>query len=153
METGIKPIVLEEIITLPLMLKKYDNYCSNLAVLKKADKEDLENEFIISGIIDKFFLQFELGWKTFKELLRYEGKQAANTGSPREIIKAAYTIYDFIEENAWICMLKERNDMTHIYDGNAAQELVERILEEYIPVFEKVRVGMEEYYGNCLNKM
>ena len=95
-------------------MKKFDNYKSNLAVLEKADKEDLTNEFIISGIIDKFFIQFELAWRVLKELLRYEGKSIANTGSPREIIKAAYAIYEFIDESVWLTMLKERNDMTHI---------------------------------------
>ena len=36
-------------------MKKFDNYVSNLEILRKADSENLENEFIISGIIDKFF--------------------------------------------------------------------------------------------------
>lgn len=43
-------------------MKKFDNFSSNLEVLKHAEKEDLNNEFIISGIIDKFFVQFELSW-------------------------------------------------------------------------------------------
>ena len=47
-------------------MKKFDNYVSNLEVLQKAENEDLDNEFIISGIIDKFFIQFELGWKVLK---------------------------------------------------------------------------------------
>lgn len=49
----------------------------HLAVLRRAPQEDLENEFIISGSIDKFFIQFELGWKLLKELLAHEGKPAA----------------------------------------------------------------------------
>ena len=49
-------------------MKKFDNYSSNLRVLERADKEILSNEFIISGIIDKFSIQFELGWKMLKEL-------------------------------------------------------------------------------------
>ena len=53
-------------------LKKFDNFISNLNVLEKAENEDLNNEFILSGIIVKFFLQFELSWKVLKELLRYE---------------------------------------------------------------------------------
>ena len=63
-------------------MKKFENYRSNLAVLSKADQEDLNNSFIISGIIDKFSLQFELAWKVLKELLRYEGSSAAGSGSP-----------------------------------------------------------------------
>lgn len=40
-------------------MKKFDYYCRHLEVLKRAEQEDLYNEFIVSGIIDKFFLQFE----------------------------------------------------------------------------------------------
>ena len=68
-------------------MKKFDNYRKNLDVLRRSDQQDLNNEFIISGIIDKFSIQFELGWKVLKELLTYEGIDAAKTGSPREIIK------------------------------------------------------------------
>ena len=109
-------------------MKKFDNFISNLEILQKAENEDLKNEFIISGIIDKFFIQFELSWKVLKELLRYEGKSAANSGSPREILKAAYEVYDFIDEDVWLDMLKARSDMTHIYDGDAAKRLVNDIL-------------------------
>ena len=65
-------------------MKKFDNFSSNLAVLRRAADQDLGNEFIISGIIDKFFIQFELGWKLLKELLRYEGRMAgAGCGGSR----------------------------------------------------------------------
>lgn len=53
-------------------MKKFDNYRKNLDVLRRSDQQDLNNEFIISGIIDKFSIQFELGWKVLKELLTYE---------------------------------------------------------------------------------
>lgn len=72
-------------------IEKFDKYVSNLSVLEKAEGEDLGNDFIISGIIDKFTIQFELTWKVRKELMRYEGKAIANTGLPREILKAAYS--------------------------------------------------------------
>ncbi len=62
-------------------MKKFDNYRKNLDVLRRSDQQDLNNEFIISGIIDKFSIQFELGWKVLKELLTYEGIDAAKTGS------------------------------------------------------------------------
>ena len=103
-------------------MKKFDNYRKNLDVLRRSDQQDLNNEFIISGIIDKFSIQFELGWKVLKELLTYEGIDAAKTGSPREIIKQAYQYYPCIEEDVWLDMLSQRNNMAHIYDGNAAKE-------------------------------
>lgn len=134
-------------------MKKFDNYISNLAVLEKAYGENLENEFIISGIIDKFFVQFELGWKVLKELLRYEGKSIAASGSPREILKSAYQVYDFLSEDIWLSMLKDRNDMTHIYDGEAAGRLAGKILKEYIPEFQKLRAQILLRYKDILETL
>lgn len=131
-------------------MKKFENYVSNLKVLEKAKDEDLNNEFIIGGIIDKFTIQFELGWKTLKELMKYEGREEGNTGSPRSIIKAAYTIYDFMDEEIWLEMLKARNDMSHIYDGNAAKNLVNDILQKYIKEFQRMKQNLEQEYGEML---
>lgn len=125
-------------------MKKYDNFHTHLAVLARASGEDLENEFIISGIIDKFFIQFELGWKVLKELLLLEGDRRGQTGSPRDIIKAAYACFDFIEEETWLRMLRERNDCTHIYNGDMAKLLVQNILDIYIPEFQKMDQAVAE---------
>ena len=132
-------------------MKKFDNYRANLEVLCRAYQEDLENEFIVSGIIDKFFIQFELAWKVLKELLRYEGRSVAGSGSPREIIKASYEIYDFLEEDAWISMLRDRNNMTHIYDGKEARELAQKILDCYIPTFVHMKEEIEAKYQDIVD--
>lgn len=91
-------------------IKCYENW--------NAENEDLKNEFIISGI-DKLFIQFEFSWKVLKELLRYEGKSAANSDSPRKILKAAYEVYDFIDEDVWLDMLKLRKiqKKQHNFEG------------------------------------
>ncbi len=128
-------------------MKKFENYVSNLRVLERAYQEELDNEFIISGIIDKFSIQFELGWKLLKALLVYEGIRVSVTGSPRSILKEAYAVYPFFDGDIWLNMLKDRNDMAHIYDGGAAGKMVRRILEEYIPQFIKLEKELAAYYG------
>ncbi len=134
-------------------MKKFDYYCKHLQVLKKADQEDLSNEFIISGIIDKFFIQFELGWKVMKALLVYEGDSVGNTGSPREVIKEAYRFLKFMDEEIWLRMLRERNDTTHIYNGEAAKELVQKILNAYIGEFERLQDEVQRRYGDILEEI
>lgn len=134
-------------------MKKFENFVANLEVLKRAKDEDLTNEFIISGIIDRFFLQFELSWKVLKELLSYEGRSVAKSGSPREILKAAYATYDYIDEDIWLEMLRARNDMTHIYNGEAARQMVKVILEKYIPVFVEMRERIEKDYGKIVSDL
>lgn len=78
-------------------MKKYDNYVSNLRVFERAGQEDLDNEFIVSGIIDKFSIQFELGWKMLKELVgrilrdyipQFLKLEAKLTGKYKDLLKA-----------------------------------------------------------------
>ena len=131
-------------------MKKYDNYAAQLAVLERAKDEDLSNEFVASGVTNKFALQFELAWKLLKETLAYEGVAAVASGSPREILKAAFATYDFIDGDLWLEMLKTRNDLSHIYDGDAARAMVDRIVEAYIPEFRALKAGLDELYEGVL---
>lgn len=131
-------------------MKKFDNYSSALETLKQAKNQDLENEFVQSGIIAKFSLQFELGWKLMKELLKYEGDKTAATGSPREIIKAAYAYYDWMDEEIWLQMLRDRNDTAHIYDAALAERLVATIIDRYIPEFERMDSNVAARYADIL---
>ena len=133
-------------------MKKFDNYKRNLKVLETAEKQDLSNEFIIGGIIDKFSVQFELGWKVLKELLIYEGVTAAKSGSPREIIKEAYRFYSCIEESVWLDMLAQRNNTAHVYDEAAARKLADDIIYRFVPAFQALQVSIENRYGEELRK-
>lgn len=134
-------------------MKRFDELTRHLNVLRRAPEEDLENEFIISGVIDKFFIQFELSWKVLKQLLLYEGDDVGRTGSPREIIKAAYARYDFIDEEIWLVMLKERNDTTHIYNEAKAKEMVGKIVDLYIGEFDKLQKEIISRYGQILSTL
>ncbi|MCI9129032.1 MAG: nucleotidyltransferase [Eggerthellaceae bacterium] len=131
-------------------MAKYENYKANLQILQQAPQQDLENEFIKSGIIDKFTLQFELAWKLLQKALRYEGRMDAATGSPRGIIKSAYAAYDFIDEATWLAMLDDRNTAQHVYDEEAATRIVNSILGAYIPAFKKLISDLEASYDQDL---
>lgn len=134
-------------------MKRFDSYASALSVLKTAHEQDLANEFIQGGVIDKFFVQFELGWKLFKQLLSYEGDPVSASGSPRDIIKAAYRFFDCMDEDTWLCMLRDRNNTSHEYDSSKARALVDVIIERYIPEFQRVEDGLRERYGELLDRM
>lgn len=44
-------------------------------------------------------------------------------------------------------MLTDRNDTVHIYDGEAADRLVYKILDSYIGCFKEMEVFLDERYG------
>ena len=134
-------------------MKIFVNYISNLNILRRANQENLANEFIISGILFKYKIVFDFAVKLLKDLLRYEGCSVGNSGSPRDIIKEAYKMYDCIEEDVWLAMLRDGNDLTHIYDGKQAQKLVEVILAKYIPAFVALQENIEKQYEDVLDKL
>lgn len=134
-------------------MKSFEYYQKNLAVLRRSDKQDLSNEFILSGIFRIFAIQFELTWKVLKELLTYEGVEAAGTGSPREIIKQAYQYYPCIQEDVWLDMLSQRNNMAHIYDGNAANALAQEIIDRFISAFDELERSICARYSSILETL
>lgn len=131
-------------------MRKFENYSAALRSLRQDPAQDLSNEFIQSGIIDKFELQFELGWKLLKALLLYEGDPVAASGSPRDTLKTAYQYYDFTDEALWLRMLRDRNDSAHVYDGEKARLLVDTIIHDYLPEFDRLEQGLVCRYGKLL---
>ena len=134
-------------------MRKFENYKSNLRVLATAGEQDLNNEFIVGGIIDKFYIQFELGWKVLKELLAYEGVAAAKNGSPREIIKEAYQFYTCIDEDVWLDMLAQRNNSAHMYNAAVARELTDKVICSFVPAFQALESSIESRYRVILDKL
>lgn len=127
-------------------MAKYDNYKAQLSVLHQAPEKDLSDEFIQNGIIGKFSLQFELAWKLLQRVLRYDGRIESAGGSPRSIIKAAYSSYDFIDEGRWLSMLDARNEAMHVYSSEMATDLVNAIIKDYIPAFDDLLENLDKTY-------
>lgn len=48
-------------------------------------------------------------------------------------------------------MLRDRNNTTHVYDENAAKQLVTATIEHYIPEFVRLNEGILGRYGDLLN--
>ena len=138
-------------------MRKFDNFKSHLNVLTQAKELDIDDgfmgEIIVSGIIDKFKIQFELCWKVLKELLEHENVMIGPVGSPRNVIKAAYQYFDFMNEGIWLAMLEERNRLTHVYDPTAARKAIAPILTRYIPEFQRMQAEIERLYGEELENL
>lgn len=120
-------------------MKKLDNFSRCLRILKGADFTHANDDDIYrTGIIGQFNLTFELSWKALQAVLRIHGVEAAQTGSPREIIQLGYQ-FGFINDSAvWLQILKQRNLSVHIYDEDEIDELLLLIRDSFIPAFSEL---------------
>jgi nucleotidyltransferase substrate binding protein (TIGR01987 family) len=99
-----------------------------LARLKEALNEDKNNELVIDGTIQRFEFVIELYWKTLKRLLAQEGVIAT---TPKDVLKKAYSVDWIKNETAWLEMLQDRNETSHVYDEEKANEIYEHIRHNF----------------------
>ena len=82
----------------------------------QALQQDFDNEIYQIALIQSFEFTYELGRKTVKDFLQYQGVKKVSL--PREVIKQGFH-HNIIEDGqSWINMLEDRNLMAHTYNGN-----------------------------------
>ena len=120
-------------------MKKIENYCRCLKVLEKGNFDLAENDEIYRmGMIGQFQLTFELAWKALKFILEQDSVGGAETGSARDILKLSAKTGFLEDEDIWLLMLKKRNQSTHIYNEQDADELMILIRDSFIPAFQRL---------------
>lgn len=104
--------------------------------LEEALKEG-ETDLNIDGVLHRFEFTFELAWKTMKDYLEYQGI-VGKIGSPREVIKEAFSAGLIEDGEVWIKMMLSRNNLSHLYDEETSREIYDNIKEEYIIEIKKL---------------
>ena len=99
----------------------------------RGDASDLE----IDGILHRFEFTFELAWKTMKDCLE-EQVIVGKIGSPREIIKEAFSAGLIDNGEVWMDMMLSRNELSHLYDEETSREIYDNIKEIYILEINKL---------------
>lgn len=111
-------------------LKKAANKLNEALI---GDASDLE----IDGILHRFEFTFELAWKTMKDCLEEQGI-VGKIGSPREIIKEAFSVGLIDNGEVWIDMMLSRNELSHLYDEETSRKIYDNIKEIYILEINKL---------------
>lgn len=104
--------------------------------LNEALKEEV-TDLEIDGILHRFEFTFELAWKTMKDCLEDQGI-VGKIGSPREIIKEAFTAGLIENGEIWMDMMISRNELSHLYDEETSREIFDDIKEKYILEINKL---------------
>lgn len=93
------------------------------------------------GVIKRFEFTFELAWKTLQDKLYDEGY--LSTKGPKPVIKQAFNNGIITDGQAWIDMLTDRNNSTHLYDESAAVSIFDRIQITYFKLLQELKSKLE----------
>ena len=116
-------------------MKRYESFKNSLSSLSEARERDMTDSFVLSGTSAKFSITFDLSWKVMKDILvQYYAITSFVAGSPREVLRESYKA-NLISDDAWMEMLKVRNELAHDYDCEIVKKHCHTIVEKYIDLF------------------
>ena len=119
--------------------RRFQSFCNSLDALAEAKQRELSDSFVLSGTSAKFSITFDLSWKVMKDILvQYYAITGFVAGSPREVLREAYKA-NLISDDAWMQMLKVRNELAHDYDCEIVKEHCHTIVEKYIDLLYELK--------------
>ncbi len=129
-------------------MKKLDNFKSSIENLQEIFQyEEPYTNILLTGMVALFEICFEQSWKAMKEALEQSGYDAANTGSPRMVIKLAYQANMISDENLWLESLLSRNNVAHSYNKDIALDIVKKTKVQYVEMFVSLLGELEENWN------
>ena len=125
--------------------QRFENFNSafsqlEAAVLLKRQRplSDLEKQ----GLIQAFEFTHELAWNTLKDYLTYQG--IASIIGSRDAAREAFQKGIVQDGDAWMEMIKSRNQTSHTYNKKIAEEIVDKISFSYFEAFKALKLKLEE---------
>ena len=126
-------------------MKKYENFCAALTNLRAVfDYEEPYNNVVLTGMVALYEICFEQSWKAVQEILENNGVAAGQSGSPRQILKAAYQAGMIKDEQLWLSALVARNNVSHAYNQAIALEIVRQTRETYYQMFQSLKSEIDQ---------
>lgn len=123
--------------------QRFSNFQSALGQLEAAI--DLSNQKKLSdlekqGMIQSFEFSHELAWNVIKDFFVYQGNTSI-TGS-RDASREAFHKGLIQDGDVWMEMIKSRNLTSHTYNKNIAEEMVNKIKNDYFLSFKNFEKQM-----------
>jgi nucleotidyltransferase substrate binding protein (TIGR01987 family) len=109
--------------------------------VKLAEERDL-SELEKQGLIQAFEYTHELAWKTLKDFLENHGAQ--NIYGSKDASKEAFKSGLVQDGEAWMAMIASRNQTSHTYDEDTAEEIKGAILNSYFFEFEALQTTLKK---------
>ncbi|MFV0564588.1 MAG: nucleotidyltransferase substrate binding protein [Flavobacteriaceae bacterium] len=133
--------------------QRYSNYNKALSKLEESvnyinrsflDKKSNQvvDELIKEGLIQRFEYTHELAWNVMRDYAFYQGNSAI--GGSRDATREAFKINLIKNGEVWMDMIQSRNKTSHTYNEQTANEIFEKIMNDYFPLFLEFGLKMKE---------
>lgn len=128
-------------------LQRFNNYRKALKKLgqavdivsEKMDWGEGVDDLLQEGLIQRFEYTHELAWKVMKDYAEYQGY--TDIKGSRDAFRKGLEM-GIIDSVKWMESIEDRNQTSHNYDDETANEIYEAVVNEYYPLFVKFEKEM-----------
>lgn len=118
-------------------LQNFEKAFSLLEQAVNLSKDRTLNELEEQGLIQRFEFTHELAWNVLKDYFEYQGNTDI-TGS-RDATREAFNKGLIKDGEGWMEMIKSRNQSSHTYNQEVADEITEKIIQQYYALFAEFK--------------
>ena len=122
-------------------IQRFENFDKSFLLLKEALAIKTPSIVEKAGGMQFFEIAFELSWKLMKDYLEFLGYEV---NSPRAAIKQSFSINLLEEGGVWLDALMDRNLTVHTYDETIANEVYQKIKNDYFLLLEALHNKFRE---------
>lgn len=126
--------------------QRFQNFNKAFSQLSKAAalaRQRALSELEQQGLIHAFEFTHELAWNTLKDFL--EARGTSNLFGSKDATREAFATGLLENGEAWMAMIKSRNQTTHTYNEETADEIATAITSSYLAEFEKFQKRFGEF--------
>lgn len=131
--------------------QRFSNYVKALQKLEEAvlyiqnsslseKKNFVLDEILKEGLIQRFEYTHELAWNLMKDYALYQGN--STIGGSRDATREAFILQLVSDGHIWMEMIKSRNETSHLYNQEIADEVFSKIINLYYPAFVEFKSTM-----------
>ena len=125
-------------------MKKYENFCNSFKNLKDIyDYNEPYSNVEMSGLVALYEICFEQSWKAMKEILEQQGFAEERTGSPKIVLKTAFSAGMIDDEESWMAALNACNNVAHSYNKEIALDIIHQTKNRFYNMFEKLKTEID----------
>ena len=122
-------------------LSNYENAFKQLkaAVLLASERKlsDLEKQ----GLVQAFEVTHELAWNVMKDY--FLDQRNPNITGSRDAVREAFNKQLILDGDHWMEMIKSRNQTSHTYNREVANDIAKKIINFYCLSFESFLLKMQ----------
>ncbi len=123
----------------------------NDVLIEEVETEDILDEILREGLIQRFEYTHELAWNVMKDFLTEIG--GVKIIGSKDATKEAFRAELIGNGDIWMGMIFSRNLTSHSYNNETADEIFFKIINEYHSAFLSFRDAMEEKISGKQQKL